>query len=115
MDADLYIEVLDRFLVPFIQKVYPHGHRFQQDNDPEHTSRCAQAFFHDHGINWWRTPPESPDANPIENLWHELKVNALIICTYMCMYVLMLLVRTLVRQWWSIDLWLKHAWYKYLL
>ena len=25
------------------------------------------------GINWWRTPPELPDANPIENLWHELK------------------------------------------
>lgn len=24
-------------------------------------------------MNWWRTPPESPDANPIENLWHELK------------------------------------------
>ena len=22
---------------------------------------------------WWKTPPESPDFNPIENLWHELK------------------------------------------
>ena len=25
------------------------------------------------GVNWWVTPPESPDCNPIENLWHELK------------------------------------------
>ena len=44
-----------------------------QDNDPKHTSKRAQKFFEDNGINWWRTPPESPDANPIENLWHELK------------------------------------------
>ena len=44
-----------------------------QDNDPKHTSRRAQAFMENNGINWWRTPPESPDLNPIEDLWHELK------------------------------------------
>ena len=44
-----------------------------QDNDPKHTSRMAQSFFEANRITWWHTPPESPDCNPIENLWHELK------------------------------------------
>lgn len=44
-----------------------------KDNDPKHTSRVAKDFFREHNINWWQTVPESPDLNPIENLWHELK------------------------------------------
>ena len=37
------------------------------------TSRRARALFEDDGVHWWKTPAESSDANPIENLWHELK------------------------------------------
>ena len=44
-----------------------------QDNDPKHTSLHTQEFIRRHNINWMRTPAESPDANPIENLWHEMK------------------------------------------
>ena len=76
MNAELYVEILKECLVPFLNQTYPDGHRFMQDNDPKHTSRHAQAFFTERNITWWRTPPESPDANPIENFWHELKVNA---------------------------------------
>ena len=44
-----------------------------QDNDPKQTSRHAEFFMGENGINRWNTPPESPDINPIENLWHGLK------------------------------------------
>ena len=75
MKASLYCEILKKTLVPFIEEKFPPPsvHRFMQDNDPKHTSKAAQEFFARNNINWWRTPPESPDMNPIENLWHELK------------------------------------------
>lgn len=75
MDAEKYTSILQTCLVPFIHTTYPDSHRFMQDNDPKHTSRTALNFFQTHAINWWKTPPESPDMNPIENLWHELKEN----------------------------------------
>ena len=73
MTAPLYCDILQQTLLPFIQEKYPDCHRFMQDNDPKHTSRVAKEFFMANDINWWRTPAESPDMNPIENLWHELK------------------------------------------
>ena len=73
MDAELYVDILRTTLLPFIEEHYPEGNRFQQDNDPKHTSRRAREFMLQHGINWWPTPPERPDCNPIEMLWHELK------------------------------------------
>ena len=81
MNASLYVQSLQNTLLPSLQRDHPGGHRFMQDNDPKHTSSTARAFFEDNGVNWWRTPPESPNANPIENLWHELKVSARLILT----------------------------------
>ena len=98
MDAEMYCPLLDKYLVPFIKTVYPHNHCFMQDNNLKHTSQRAQKFFMDKRINWWPTPPKSPDANPIENLWHGLKV-----CRVTYMYLKSL--KLIYRQWlllWSL-------------
>jgi len=60
---------------PYSLSVVRGSATFMQDNDLKHTLRVAKAFFEQNGVNWWRTPPESPNANPIESLWHELKVS----------------------------------------
>ena len=73
MNAEGYENILREALLPFLQKAYPRGHRLMQDNDPKHTSNRVVQCLNDEGVNWWKTPPESPDLNPIENLWHELK------------------------------------------
>ena len=69
-----YCRILQESLFPFLtEKFNSEDYRFQQDNDPKHTSRFTQGFFSDNNVNWWRTPPESPDLNPIENVWGSLK------------------------------------------
>ena len=73
MKENLYIDIISKTLLPFICEVYPDGHKLMQDNDPKHTSHHTQHWMQENGVNWWRTPAESPDMNPIENLWHELK------------------------------------------
>ena len=73
MDSPLYVNILETTLLPFLARKFPTSHRFMADKDPKHTSKLAQQFLNEKQVSWWRTPAESPDLNPIENLWHELK------------------------------------------
>ena len=73
MDSSLFVEILRVGLLPFLRDKFPERHRFMQDNDPKHCSNLVKDFLKENDINWWKTVPESPDLNPIENLWHELK------------------------------------------
>ena len=76
MAAPLYCKILERTLLPFIRQKFPPPctHRYIQDNDPKHTSRPAQNFYSQSGINNGGALQQNHlFLNPIENLWHELK------------------------------------------
>jgi transposase len=74
MDSEFYQKkILTESFIPFLRQEFPASHRLMQDNDPKHCSRSTVAFMTASGVNWWPTPPESPDINVIENVWHALK------------------------------------------
>ena len=41
------------------QLIFPDAHRFQQDNEPKHTSLYAREFMAAKNVNWWKTPAKA--------------------------------------------------------
>lgn len=74
LNARRYQSILALNLVNSAQQFWPTGQWwFQQDNWTVHTAGTSQAWFHNHGVDLIDWPAWSPDLNPIENLWSDLK------------------------------------------